>query len=73
MRKDKPQKVFISHSWKDKIQAEKLYKALNDFCEVWMDYRELKPGDAIQQAINQTLAEMDCMDRSDHELRRCRG
>jgi len=59
MRKDKPQKVFISHSWKDKIQAEKLYKALNDFCGVWMDYRELKPGDAIQQAINQTLAEMD--------------
>lgn len=61
MSKDKKLKVLISHSWMDKLQAEKLTKALNDFCEIWMDYRELKPGDDIQRTIDQKLEDIDLM------------
>lgn len=59
MPKNKKIKVFISHSWMDKSLAEKLSKALNNFCEIWMDYRELRPGDEIQKNIDQTLEDMD--------------
>ena len=52
-------KVFISHSWRDKSLAEKLAKPLGDFCEVWMDYRKLRPGDAIQEEIDQVLLDAD--------------
>lgn len=61
MSKDKKLKVLISHSWMDKLQAEKLSKALNDFCEIWMDYRELRPGDDIQRNIDQKLEDIDLM------------
>ena len=47
MPKAKQLQVLISHSWMDKVPAEKLSKALNDFCDVWMDYRELKPAKTL--------------------------
>ena len=54
-------KVFISHCWMDKIQAEKLSKALNGFCDIWMDYRKLRPGDQIQKVIDRKLMNIDLM------------
>lgn len=55
---EKP-KLFISHSWHDKLFAEKLSKALSPCCNVWMDYRELRPGDQLQDRIDETLKTMD--------------
>lgn len=55
---EKP-KLFISHSWHDKLFAEKLSKALSSYCSVWMDYRELRPGDQLQDRIDETLKAMD--------------
>ena len=55
---EKP-KLFISHSWHDKYFAEKLSKALSPCCNVWMDYRELRPGDQLQDRIDETLKTMD--------------
>ena len=54
-------KVFISHQWRDKQQAERLADELGHFAEIWMDYRNLKPGDSIQDEIDQALADMDIM------------
>jgi hypothetical protein len=61
MSRNKQLKVLISHSWMDKMQAEKLAKALDDFCEIWMDYKELRPGDDIQRVIDQKLDDVDLM------------
>lgn len=55
----KKPRVFISHSWADKGKAEKIYRGLRDFAEVWMDYRQLRPGDSIQNAIDDTLKNID--------------
>lgn len=53
--------VLVSHSWKDKLFAEKLAEHLGDFCTVWMDYRKLKPGDDIQAVIDESLNSVDIM------------
>ncbi|MCK4513246.1 toll/interleukin-1 receptor domain-containing protein [bacterium] len=52
-------KVFISHSWKDKTTADRLYNDLKSMADVWQDIRELSPGDNIQDVIDKALAEMD--------------
>lgn len=52
-------KLFISHSWRDKSLAEQLAKPLGDFCDVWLDYRKLRPGDVIQEEIDPALLESD--------------
>jgi hypothetical protein len=52
-------KVFISHQWRDKQLADRLARDLENFADIWMDYRNLRPGDRIQDTIDQVLAEMD--------------
>ena len=53
--------ALISHSWKDKLFAEKISEHLTEFCDVWMDYRQLNPGDDIQAVIDKSLANVDIM------------
>jgi uncharacterized membrane protein YkvA (DUF1232 family) len=54
-------KVFISHAWKDKTKAEKLMRYLERFqtVEVWMDSRDLKPGDILSKEIEKVLKQVD--------------
>lgn len=52
-------KVFISHQWMDKQLADRLARDLEPFADVWMDYRNLRPGDRIQDRIDAALREMD--------------
>jgi hypothetical protein len=52
-------KVFISHQWRDKQLADRLARDLESFANVWMDYRDLQPGDAIQNTIDNVLKEID--------------
>lgn len=56
-------RVFISHQWRDKRVADQLRDRLDaiDGFEVWIDHRNLRPGDAIQDEIDEVLAEMDVM------------
>lgn len=48
-------RVFISHQWMDKQLADRLGRDLEPFADVWMDYRRLRPGDAIQPTIDRAL------------------
>lgn len=52
-------KVFISHQWTDKQVADRVAQDLEQFAEVWMDYRNLRPGDSIQGTIDEALASAD--------------
>ncbi|HEV2913481.1 MAG TPA: toll/interleukin-1 receptor domain-containing protein [Pyrinomonadaceae bacterium] len=53
-------KVFISHSWMDKQFADRLARDLEEFADMsWIDYRNLRPGDPIQETIDNALREMD--------------
>jgi hypothetical protein len=52
-------RVFISHQWRDKQVADRLARDLEAFAHVWMDYRNLRPGDLIQETIDRVLEEMD--------------
>lgn len=53
-------KVFISHSWMDKQLADRLAHDLEEFADMsWIDYRNLRPGDPIQETIDNALREMD--------------
>jgi hypothetical protein len=61
MPKEQKLNVLISHSWMDKLHAEKLSKALDGLCNIWMDYRKLRPGDQIQKVIDQQLNDIDLM------------
>jgi hypothetical protein len=51
--------VLISHQWRDKQLAERLARAVGDFADVWMDYRDLQPGDDIQATIDGVLENID--------------
>lgn len=51
---ERPQ-VFISHQWKDKQVADRLARDLENLADVWMDFRNLLPGDRIQEAITEAL------------------
>jgi hypothetical protein len=53
-------KVFISHSWMDKQFADRLAHDLEAFADMsWIDYRNLRPGDPIQETIDNALQGMD--------------
>lgn len=51
--------VFMSHQWRDKQVADRLGRDLESFADVWMDFRNLRPGDRIQERIDEALARMD--------------
>ena len=49
-------KVFISHSWKDKISVQKITDDLKAFgFDVWVDSEDLLPGSKIQNTIDEVL------------------
>ena len=48
MHKEQKLNVLISHSWMDKLHAEKLSKALDGLCNIWMDYRKLRVSAATK-------------------------
>ncbi|MEP6819079.1 MAG: toll/interleukin-1 receptor domain-containing protein [bacterium] len=52
-------KVFISHSWQNKNTAQIISESLKNCAEVWLDINNLKPGDAIQTAIDQAIEQLD--------------
>jgi hypothetical protein len=52
-------KVFISHQWRDKQIADRLARDLEGFADVWMDFRNLRPGDRIQETIDDVLKGVD--------------
>lgn len=52
-------RLFISHSWKDKQIADRLARDLEPFADVWMDWRALRPGDPIQNTIDDVLRDID--------------
>lgn len=54
-------KTFVSHSWRDKQLADRLTDDLGGVADVWLDVRNLRPGDAIQESIDEVLAEIDVM------------
>jgi hypothetical protein len=54
-------RVFISHQWMDKQLADRLARELESSADVWMDYRNLRPGDRIQDTIDDALRGTDVM------------
>jgi hypothetical protein len=54
-------RVFISHQWMDKQLADRLARDLESSADVWMDYRNLRPGDRIQRTIDDVLRGTDVM------------
>ncbi len=52
-------KVFISHSWQDKSDADRLARDLSGVADVWQDVRQLQPGHSINEAIDAALAATD--------------
>lgn len=55
-------KVFISHSWKNKLSAQKIADALHEMgIVVWLDAQDLLPGEVIQSVIDSELAQTDVM------------
>jgi hypothetical protein len=52
-------KVFISHSWQDKTSADMLSHDLSSMVDMWLDIRNLRPGDSISFSIDRALEEMD--------------
>ena len=49
-------KVFISHSWEDKISVQKITDDLKSFgFDVWVDSEDLLPGSKIQNSIDEVL------------------
>jgi hypothetical protein len=55
-------RVFVSHSWRDKSVADRLAADLEPLVdEVWLDVRNLRPGESIQTSIDAALGEMDLL------------
>jgi hypothetical protein len=56
-------RVFISHQWRDKQVADELKLRLEGLtgADVWIDYRHLRPGDKIQESIDEVLTDVDVM------------
>jgi uncharacterized membrane protein YkvA (DUF1232 family) len=54
-------KVFVSHSWKDKITAQQLTDGLRDLnvATVWLDFENLKGGDVIDEVLEREIRQMD--------------
>ncbi|MFO8002855.1 toll/interleukin-1 receptor domain-containing protein [Thioalkalivibrio sp.] len=52
-------RIFISHQWRDKQIADRLSRDLEEFADVWVDYRRLRPGDRIQDTIDDALSGVD--------------
>lgn len=53
-------KLFISHSWANKTQAQQLVDELRVFgAEPWVDTRDLMPGQPIQAVIDKAIPEND--------------
>ena len=51
--------IFISHSWKNKTAAQLIAESIGNGADIWLDIRQLKPGDRIQPVIDEALAKMD--------------
>lgn len=55
-------KLFISHSWANKTQAQRLVDELRDFgASPWVDTRDLMPGQPIQEVIDKVIPEHDAI------------
>jgi len=53
-------KVFISHSWKNKTQAQKIADELKAAgVDLWLDANNLLPGQLIQESIDEVLEKID--------------
>ena len=54
--------VFLSYSWKDKTFVNKLYDGLsNKGVTVWLDEKNMKPGDDIYESISKGISLYDKM------------
>jgi hypothetical protein len=55
-------KVFISHSWKNKTEVQKIADELKAAgVELWMDANHLLPGQQIQETIDNVLSQVDAV------------
>ncbi|MBU3679622.1 MAG: toll/interleukin-1 receptor domain-containing protein [Candidatus Kapabacteria bacterium] len=55
-------KLFISHSWANKTQAQRLVDELRSFgASPWVDTRDLMPGQPIQEVIDKVIYEHDAI------------
>lgn len=53
-------KTFISHSWKNKTQAQMIADELKAFgADLWLDANNLLSGQEIQNTIDEVLSDMD--------------
>ena len=52
-------KVLVSHSWHNKNTAQIIAESLEEVAEVWLDIRNLKPGDVIQPTIDQAMEDVE--------------
>jgi len=53
-------KVFISHSWKNKTEAQKIADELKAAgADLWLDANNLLPGQLIQDTIDEVLNKVD--------------
>jgi hypothetical protein len=53
-------KVFISHSWKNKTEAQKIADEIKAAgADLWLDANNLLPGQLIQETIDEVLGKID--------------
>jgi hypothetical protein len=52
-------KLFVSHSWQDKTISHRIAESMGSGADIWLDVNQLKPGDTIQQRIDEALATRD--------------
>ncbi len=53
-------KVFLSHSWKNKIEAQKIADDIKAAgTDLWLDANNLLPGQLIQDTIDEVLGKID--------------
>jgi len=54
-------KIFFSHSSSDKALVREIKLGMHDFLDIWMDERQLLPGEPLDQELNSAINKSDLL------------